>query len=373
MKKKKTKKEKIQESGKIKGKKPKIAEKKLILSKKEIKSSDEKKIKKKMGEEKINEKEKHKIEKQVEKEVKEETKKILVGEKHGKKGRVFIAFVLAIVAGALFFIFTKKILNSVISFVAIIVIFFFYEYIRKSLLKTSRINKIESVFPDFLQLMSSNLRAGMTIDNAMLVSSREEFAPLDKEILQTGKDITTGKTIEVALTDMGKRINSDKINKTILLIISGIRAGGNLAVLLEETASNIRERQFVEKRAASNVMMYVIFIFVAVCVGAPLLFSLSNILVETLTNLLAGMPNVENVPTNVPFSLSGVEISITFIRYFSITFIIVIDILASLVLGLINKGEEKQGFKYLMPLLIISLAVFFSVRYLLSGFLENLF
>ena len=31
------------------------------------------------------------------------------------------------------------------------------------------------------------------------------------------------------------------------------------------------------------------------------------------------------------------------------------DILASLVLGLVSKGEEKQGLKFFLPLLIISL------------------
>jgi len=57
--------------------------------------------------------------------------------------------------------------------------------------------KIETVFPDFLQLVASNLRAGITVDRAMLLSARPEFAPLDKEILQSGRDISTGKPISM--------------------------------------------------------------------------------------------------------------------------------------------------------------------------------
>src|SRR4030042_1953205 len=115
----------------------------------------------------------------------------------------------------------------------------------------------------------------MTIDKALLLSSRKEFAPLDEEILLLGKEIITGKEIMQALHDMSLRIKSDKIRKTLELVISGIRSGGNISILLEETAVNMRERNFIEKKSASNVLMYVIFIFFAVAIGAPLLFGLS--------------------------------------------------------------------------------------------------
>ena len=111
---------------------------------------------------------------------------------------------------------------------------------------------MEEVFPEVISLMASNLRSGMTIDKAMLLSSRPEFAPLDDEILKTGKDIATSKNIERALIDLSKRIGSEKIHKTILLVISGIKAGGDLAILLEETSVSMREREFIQKKAYSG-------------------------------------------------------------------------------------------------------------------------
>ncbi len=251
------------------------------------------------------------------------------------------------------------------------VLIFVYFYFLNQLAKYKRIKKMEDVFPDFLQLMSSNLRAGITIDRSMLLSVREEFDPLDKEIHKTGREIATGKSMETALLNMAQRIGSEKIQKTVLLIISGMRAGGNLATLLEQTGTNMREMDFIEKKAASNVLMYVIFIFVAVSVGAPALFALSTILVETLTTLLAGIPEAESVA--LPFTLSSISVSVTFIKYFALTFIVVIDILAALVLGLVSKGEEKEGIKYLVPILGISLAIFFVIRFFLSRFMVGLF
>jgi len=282
-----------------------------------------------------------------------------------------IGFLIGLIFSSIFLLITKRLITSLVLVFLIPLSIFFYFYFSLQLKKHRRIKKMENVFPDFLQLMSSNLRAGITIDRSMLLSVREEFDPLDKEINKTGREIATGKSMEKALLNMTKRIGSEKIRKTILLIISGMRAGGNLATLLEQTGRNMRERDFIEKKAASNVLMYVIFIFVAVAIGAPALFALSTILIQTLSNLLAGIPQVESAA--IPFTLSKISVSVNFINYFSLTFIIVIDVLASLVLGLVSKGEEKEGIKYFIPILIISLVIFFAIKVSLSGVMSGLF
>jgi len=290
-----------------------------------------------------------------------------------KSQSITLGILLGIIISIVYFIIKRRIIPSILIIIITPILSFLFFYLKNSLKKSERIKKMENIFPDFLQLMASNLRAGITIDKSMLLSVRKEFNPLDKEIQQTGRDIATGKEIEIALLDMSKRIKSEKIHKTILLLISGIRSGGNLATLLEETSVNMRERGFVEKKASSNVLMYVIFIFVAVAIGGPLLFGLSSLLVGTLTNLLSGMPSGGAEVTNLPFTMSAVTISSEFVKYFALVFIISTDILAALVLGLVNKGEEREGIKYLPALLILSLATFFIIRLALGGFMQGLF
>lgn len=280
--------------------------------------------------------------------------------------RITIFFIIGLLISVALFFFKRDL--SMLArggiLIGIVITLFLKSHFQEKLRESSRIKKVEALFPDFLQLMSSNLRAGITVDKSMLLSAREEFDPLDKEIMKTGRDIATGKEIEVALLKMSQRIGSEKISKTTQLIISGIRSGGNMAQLLEETAENMRGRLFLEKRAASNVLMYVIFIFVAVSVGAPSLFGLSNILVEVLTNLLGNLPDVSAV--NTPFTLSRINLSINFVFYFSLVFIVVIDLLASMVLGLVSKGEEKEGMKYFIPLVLISLPIFLIIKFSLA-------
>ena len=249
-----------------------------------------------------------------------------------------IIFAASIVIGLLVLLVTKRAETAAIASGIILVLSSSFFIIRAKLHETEEIKKMEAAFPDFLELMASNLRAGMTIDRALLLSSREEFAPLDKEILQLVKDLVTEKEIDRALNDMALRVHSEKIKKTLALLITGIRSGGNVATLLQDTATNLRERGFVEKRAASNVLMYVIFIFFAVAVGAPLLFGLSSVLVETLTHILESIPPIE-ANVKVPFALSQINISVTFITYFALIFMIVTDVLGSLVLGAVSKGD----------------------------------
>jgi archaeal flagellar protein FlaJ len=244
-------------------------------------------------------------------------------------------------------------------------------YFNISLKAADRIKKMEEIFPDVISLMASNLRAGITIDRAFLLAAKPEFSPLDQEILKTGKDITTGQDIVFALKKMSDRIESEKISKIVLLIISGLKAGGNISDLLEQTAANMKKKEVLEKKSRSTILMYVIFIFFAVGVGAPVLFGLSSVLVEIVIAITSKLPEVQNT-SSIAISFTNVNISVNFVIYFAIVFIIISDFISSLVVGLVRKGEAKEGLKYFLPLAVASITLFFLVRIILGNTLVNL-
>lgn len=289
------------------------------------------------------------------------------------KKRINLTAVLigSLILSTITFIFTKNALNSIIVLVSSVAVILTYISTKKKLAESQKIRMMEVVFPDFLQLISSNLKAGIPIDKAIVISSRKEFSPLDEQINQFGRDIVTGKPVELAMKEMSVRINSEKISKTINLIITGMRSGGNLATLLEQTAANLKERQYVEKRAASNIMMYIILILFAVGVGAPILFSLSTVLVSVLTQILSGIPEVQT-SVATPFAFTSINISSAFITYFAVFFIITIDVLGSMVIGLVQKGEEREGLKYALPLILLSLTMFFLLKLVLASYFKGI-
>jgi len=276
---------------------------------------------------------------------------------------VIFALILTVVVSTLLFFFGVSMWLSPGVFVFIMV----FLYFRISIKAADRIKNMEEVFPDVISLMASNLRAGITIDRAFLLAAKPEFFPLDQEILKTGKDITTGQDIIYALKKMGERIDSEKISKVVLLIISGLKAGGNISDLLEQTSSNMKKKEVLEKKSRSTILMYVIFIFFAVGVGAPVLFGLSSVLVEIVMNLTSKLPETASTQMNMPLSFTELSVSLNFVIYYSITFIIVSDLISSLVIGLVRKGDAKAGLKYFIPLVGASLALFFLVRIILSN------
>ena len=232
---------------------------------------------------------------------------------------------------------------------------------------------VEDVLPDALQLMASNLKAGLTTDKALLLSARPEFGPLKEEINLVGKEIAMGKDVDKALLIMSSHIKSEKLEKTIFLINSGIRSGGQLAALLEQTARNLRQQRLVDDKIRANVMMYVIFVFAAVGFGSPLLFGLSTFLVEVLTKNIGMVEIPQGAAASMPISLSTISVSISFIIKFAITSLITTSIMGSLVIGLISKGKEKQGIKFIPMLIALTLFIFFAVRFMIKNLLSGLF
>ncbi len=259
-----------------------------------------------------------------------------------------------------------------ISFIIIFALLQIYEYVLLVLHADKIASQVEDIIPDALHLISSNLRSGLTIDQALILSARPEFGPLQRDIYKVGKDITLGIPIEKALTEFGNKIKSEKLQKTIQLVITGLKSGGELSSLLEETAENLRQQNIVEQKIRSSVAMYFIFIFTAVAIGGPILFSLSSFLIDILTKVLNEVNLAENLKTALPISLGQISLSTDFVIMFSVISLVTTSILSSLVLGLIVKGKERAGTKYIPILILITIVVFYVVRYLMGKLLSSL-
>lgn len=242
------------------------------------------------------------------------------------------------------------------------------------LLADSKARFVEELLPDALQLMASNLRAGLSVDRALLLSARPEFGHFKDELNMVGKELATGKELGAALMELSDRIRSDRLKKTFQIIISAMASGGELAELLVQTAQNLRQQRLIEQRVRSSVLVYVIFIFSAIGFGAPMLFGLSSFLVEVITTIFSKiqLPPAE-VTSNLPLSFTKVSVSPSFVNTYTIISMILTSLLGSLILGLIAKGKEKEGLKFIPLLIVLTIGLFFLVKYTIGMILGGLF
>lgn len=234
----------------------------------------------------------------------------------------------------------------------------------------SRGREIELMLPDALQLISANIRAGMTVDKAIWLSARKEFGILEEEILKAGAKTFGGKPIKFALMDMTTSIKSSILDRTVKLIVEGMESGGELARLMEEIANNIRAQQTLRKEIRSNVMMYSLFITFAAVLGAPMLFAISLYFIEMTSKLWT----VTNVPTAGAgfFKMTGPQVSANELFLFSAAMIMLTTFFGSLIIGLIQHGQEKRGLKYIPLFMGTALLIFFVAGFAIRAALGGL-
>jgi archaeal flagellar protein FlaJ len=281
-----------------------------------------------------------------------------------------LSFLISVSAAVIF----KIPFFGLIFFIIFVVCFFISQiiiYFVLTIKGDAKARFVEEILPDVLQLMASNLRAGLTTDRALLLAARPEFGPFQNEINLIGKEITIGKDIGDALLEMCTRINSERLKKTMTLVVSGMRSGGELASLLDQTARNLRQEMLVDSRIRANVMMYVILIFIAVCLGAPLLFGMSSFLVEFLIQNMQGIEMPQEAVSQMPMTFTKISISGEFILIYSVVFLITSAIFGSLIVGSISKGKETEGLKFMPILLAVSLGLFFFIRWMIGGFFSS--
>ncbi len=311
--------------------------------------------------------------------IKATSKLLLQGGFEQLDARTFLGFALFFSASAAltaFFLspvfFKENIIHvalAALAFLLSLVLFYLWLNMRVD----SRAKKIEEVLPVALQMISANIRAGMTLENAVWSSARPEFGPFKDEIQRMSARSFGGAPLTETLKDMSKRVSSQIVERSIRLINEGIILGGEMAHLLDQVAYDIRSTQLLQKEIAVATTTYAIFIIFAAVVASPLLFSVSTyyaVLNERLAEKQfrggGGSQNLTLPPQAGPFSTflgkpgeKAGGIKSGDIKLFSIAAIALSSFFAALILGLIREGKAMRGLKYAPVFVLLALGLYF--------------
>ena len=227
---------------------------------------------------------------------------------------------------------------------------------------------IEDVLPDYLQLTSSNIKAGMTIDRALWYAVRPRFGVLAKEIETVAKETMRGEDLKAALQKFADKYESVLLKRSISLLIEGIEAGGEIGNLLNKIAINIEENKIMRQEMAANVTTYVIFITFATITPAPFLFALSGVLIKVITHLGTNLSGVGNASAAAGFAItfSGSGIKYNDFRIFAVVSLLITSFFSAIIVATIKKGSAKMGFKYIPIFMVVSVILFFIADSLLG-------
>jgi len=227
---------------------------------------------------------------------------------------------------------------------------------------------VESILPDFLLLVASNIMAGMTPFSAFRAGARKEFGPLSEEIKVASVKSLGTRSFAAALKQLTKKIKSKTLEETVSFFSQALKSGGKLTKLLETSALDIRQTQEMKKDLASSVRMYVMFVAFVIVIATPLLLGVSIQFLQMVSSVQAeqvfeggaGISGAEFLSTEL-------NIKPEFMINISYLLLAGNALLASLFIGVIDRGKAKMGLRYAPAILVASVLVFFFVEHLLNA------
>lgn len=114
-----------------------------------------------------------------------------------------------------------------------------------------RLRKFNEQLEEALTSMSSSLKAGFSITQAIEAVAAENKAPISIEFRLLLQEIRLGVPLEKSLENMCLRLGSDDLELTATAIITARQTGGELTVILDRLASVIRERTRINNKLSA--------------------------------------------------------------------------------------------------------------------------
>lgn len=115
-------------------------------------------------------------------------------------------------------------------------------------IRTRNLKKADAQLADAIALMSSALKAGVSLPQAIEMAATEIPEPLGSELSRAVTQMKLGRTVEEALEIFEERLPTEDAALFCQSVFVLRRAGGNLAQTFDTLAATIEERRRVEER-----------------------------------------------------------------------------------------------------------------------------
>ncbi len=118
-------------------------------------------------------------------------------------------------------------------------------------LKKVRLQKFTDQLEEALLSISSALKAGFSINQALDGVAKENRSPISFEFSLLMNEVRLGVPLEDALGNMNRRLGSPDFELVSVAIITARQTGGELTAVLERLAAVIRERVRIQQKIRS--------------------------------------------------------------------------------------------------------------------------
>ena len=202
-----------------------------------------------------------------------------------------------------------------------------------------RASEIENSIPDFLRQLSSMLKVGLSLENALVDMSDHGKGPLYDELRRVVVEIRMGKSLDESFSNMAMRLNSKDLERSFKIILNAHKSGGSMSEVILDVSDDLRAMLILKRERKASVMMSIMFLIIMVGVYSSFMIELGK-----------GGAICEVAPL-------AAEI-----------YLIIHSILAGFLIALIMYGDLKKGIRYSIPITCSAFAVFYLINNFGAGF-----
>jgi tight adherence protein C len=134
-----------------------------------------------------------------------------------------------------------------------------------------RKKRIRNSLPDFLDLVSTTVEAGIALNGAFAAAVDAVRGPFRDELLAALSDIRVGRSRAEALAAMAARCDVVELTTTVTAIVQAEKLGGDISGILDELATDAREHRMMRAEEIANQLPVTMTFPMALCM-LPALF-----------------------------------------------------------------------------------------------------
>ena len=224
--------------------------------------------------------------------------------------------------------------------------------------KHREIKLIERRLPDFLRDVAEAGRFGMTLAEAIVVSSSGRYGKLTPEIKKMAAQINWGVPATEALRLFSNRVQTPMVQRVVAIIVKSSDAGGDVADVLTMVSHDTKETQLTEDERRIAMSTYIAVIYISFMVFLvtiwilnvtflPKMLEASGALTSGNQSLVSASPLASNLP-EVVFNIK--------IAFF--ISLIVHAVGDGILAGVLDTGKIPNGMRHSFIMLMIAFFAF---------------
>lgn len=269
----------------------------------------------------------------------------------------FIAFLNLIGSVAFSFRSDATNVDNFLNWLVIAILGFIGPYGFYTARKQREVKQIERRLPDFLRDVAEAGRFGMTLAEAIVVSSGGRYGRLTPEIKKMAAQISWGVPATEALRLFAERVKTPMVQRVVAIIVKSSDAGGDVADVLTMVSHDTKETQLTEDERRIAMSTYIAVIYISFLVFIVTIWILNVTFLPKMveasgalggaTTIAGASPLAENLP-EVVYQIK--------IAFFIAT--IVHGLGDGILAGVLDNGKIPTGLRHSFIMLVIALLGF---------------